>query len=169
MIKHKYEQNGQTIEVEYETGLSHTSEWLDQKDIAGWQVQLNTGQMVYEDDERPGFIPSAWERLCLHCKNTGEYIESMWIRFRDHVELVGTKEEGFYLFKEIRHHPSWKKPEFYYIAGILQDNIIKCQKWKLPEILVDSTENREIPGGVTNVLGLPALIRKPNDLSPKIP
>jgi len=160
MIKHSYTKDNELVEIEYETGLCYTPQWLEQNDSAGWQVQLNTGEMVYEDDDRPGFIPSAWERLCLHCNETGNHIVSMWIRFRDHVECVGTEKEGFYLFKEIRHHPSWEKPEFYYIVGVLQNDIIKCTKWKLPEVLVDSTEDREAPGGVTNVLGLPALIRK---------
>tara|TARA_R110000824_G_scaffold143199_1_gene310729 strand:+ start:2441 stop:2956 length:516 start_codon:yes stop_codon:yes gene_type:complete len=160
MIKHSYMQDNELVEVEYETGLCYSREWLEQNDSAGWQVQLSTGEMVYEDDDRPGFIPSAWERLCLHCSETGSHIESMWIRFRDHVECVGTEQDGFYLFKEIRHHPSWEKPEFYYIAGVLHDETIHCTKWRLPEILVDSYEKREEPAGVTNVLGLSALIRR---------
>lgn len=169
MIKHSYIKDNEEVEVKYETGLCYTPQWLEQQDIAGWQVELNTGQMVYEDDDRPGFIPSAWERLCYHCQQTGNYVVSMWIRFRDHVECVGTGEEGFYLFKEIRHHPSWEKPEFYYIAGVLSDDIIRCKKWKLPEILVDCEEEREAPGGVTNVLGLsPLITRKQNDLSAEV-
>jgi hypothetical protein len=159
-VLHKYVKDGQTFEIEYKTDLCYSPEWLQEKDIPGWQVQLSTGEMVYEDDERPGYLPSAWERLAYHCNKTGSYIVNMWIRFRDHVECVGSEKEGFYLFKEIRHHPAWKKPTFLYIGGYLEDDLIKCKKWKLPEIIVDETENRKLPGGNTVVLGLPALIRK---------
>jgi len=161
-VEHVYIQGQEIKKITYKTGLCYTSEWLDQHDIPGWQVELNTGQMVYEDDHRPGFVPSAWERLCYHCEHTGDYIKNMWIRFRDHVECVGSDEDGFFLYKEIRANPGWDKEVFLYIAGVLEGETIRCKKWKLPEILVDEVEDREAPGGITQVLGLPALIRKPN-------
>jgi hypothetical protein len=134
---------------------------LEENDTSGWQVQLNSGEMVFEDDDRPGHVPSSWERLCLHCAETGEYPVNMWIRFRDHVEPVGSDKDGYYLFKSLLHSPGWAKPNYYYIAGFLEDGVIKCTKWKLPEIIADETFDRAVEsGGVTNVFGLPALIRR---------
>jgi hypothetical protein len=166
-VEHVYIQDETIVKMLYSTGLCHSSEWLDQHDIAGWQVELNTGIMVYEDDHRPGFVPSAWERLCYHCDQTGDYIKNMWIRFRDHVECVGSDKEGFFLYKEVRANPGWDKEVFLYIAGYLEGETIKSKKWKLPEIIVDEEDEREAPGGITQVLCLPALIRK-KDVSTEI-
>ena len=148
--------------MELKTDISYSDDWLKQKDTTGWQVLLNTGKMVYEDDNRPGYYHSAWERLCLHCKETGEYPTDMWVKFRSHVEHVASNKDGFYFFKAILNAPSWKKQEDYYIAGYLENGIIKCKKWKVPEIIVYEEFERDPPGGLTPVFQLPALIRKPN-------
>lgn len=145
-----------------DTELSCNNSWAEEKDISSWQVKLNTGKMVFEDDDRPGLIPSSWERLCLHCKETGEYPVNMWIRFRDHIENVGKDKEGYFFYKSMMHSPAWEVPNFYYITGFLNRGQLQCTKWKVPEIIIDEEFTREPPGGYTNVYNLPALIRKPD-------
>jgi hypothetical protein len=167
MVKHVYIQDEEIVKIDYKTDLCYSPEWLNANDCPGWQVELNTGQMVYEDDGRPDYVPSAWERLAYHCSQTEDFIVNMWIRFRDHVECVGSDKEGFFLYKEVRAAPNWDKEVFLYIAGFYEDGVIKCKKWKLPEIIVDEEEEREAPGGITQVLGLPALIRK-KDVSTEV-
>lgn len=143
------------------TEISYSDDWLQQNDLTGWRVLLNNGKMVYEDDLRPGFIPSSWERLCLHCKETGEYPVNMWIAFRSHVENIGQDKDGYYLYKSILHSPGWEKPQNYYIAGYLEGDILKCKKWKVPEVIVESEFDRDFPGGMTPTFNLEATIRRP--------
>jgi hypothetical protein len=123
--------------------LCHSfDDFLDLKNEAIWFVDMASGLRVLQDDDRPGELPSAWERLIIHCQETGDHITNMWLRFRDHVEHVGKDKEGYYFIKSILCSPTMEAPNFYYIAGYLEDGIVKCKKWKVPELIVDKEFDR---------------------------
>jgi len=116
-------------------------DFLDLKNEAIWFVDMASGIKILQDDDRPGEIPSAWERLCIHCKESGDYITNMWIRFRDHIEHIGKDKEGYYFIKSILSSPM--NPSIYfYITGYLEDGVVKCTKWRVPELIVDKTFDR---------------------------
>ena len=129
-------------------------EWLKQKDKTLWIAETDQGT-VYQDDGRPGTNKPAWERLIL----SGLKIKSMRIQFRSHVEHVGEDKDGYYFINSIFYGFGMKKPNNYYICGYLENGIVKCKKWKVPELIIEEEFDRSIEDCGITESGLNLLIR----------
>lgn len=113
-------------------------DWLEDRDCPVWVAELSDGSLVYQDDGRPGFSISAWERLML----SGEKLVGLSARFRDHWVHMPKNMAGYYFIKSILAGPFMERPHHFYILGYLLDGVIKCTKYKVPELEIDEVFDR---------------------------
>jgi len=110
-----------------------------------WVVWLNNGTTVFQDDNRPGVEPhSAWNRLHSHCLYTGEYITSMQIKFRSNAYMLPQNADGYYFSKGVRAGFSNTKTLQLFFVGILNQGVLNVTCWKVPEMMKEKTEEREV-------------------------
>ncbi len=120
-----------------------------------WVAWLNSGLVVYQDDYRPNIEPpSAWARLYNHCKETGDYIINMQIKFRSNVKSLPANADGYYFSKGARGSFGQPKTHQLFFVGTVQHDVLNVTCWKVPEMLEEKTEERNI-----NEAGI-CLIRK---------
>lgn len=112
-------------------------DWLEDQDKAVWVADTNLGR-VYQDDGRPGFLYSAWERMII----AQPKITRLGLRFRDHYEWLPENKAGYYFIKSILKGPLMEKDFHYYIIGYLEDGVVKCKKFKIPELIIDEEFDR---------------------------
>lgn len=112
-----------------------------------WIVTLNSGLSVYQDDDRPGVEPrSAWERLGIYCKESGDFPVGMRVQFRSHVEHLPDNAAGYYFVNSVLG--SLHNPETYHffivgtLTGTREDGVITVREYKVPELIDISTETR---------------------------
>ena len=112
-------------------------------DQTGWWVELNDGQRAYMDDGRPGLQErSAWLRLIEYCKQTGLYPINFVIQFRDHAESLPAHAEGYFFSLGALGGTQMTETFSLFVTGYKVGNIVKVRKWKVPEIIVISDEDR---------------------------
>jgi len=109
-----------------------------------WIVKLSSGLAIFQDDLRPGVTPlSAWERLYNHCKDTGDYITSMKIKFRSNGHQLPENADGYYFSKGARGGLSLSRTIQLFFVGTLNQGILKVTCWKTPEMMPETTEERD--------------------------
>ena len=124
-----------------------------------WQVVLNNGENVFQDDGRPGEFPTnAWLRLKEYCEKNDLYIVDMNIRFRDNVYAKPSNMDGYNFALGVRGAFGSTVTMQLFFVGTLQTEVLKVQCWKVPEMLYEWTEERD-PEGTPE-----CLIRKNNTL-----
>lgn len=125
------------------------------RDRVRWVVLLSNGQMVYQDDDRPGIVePSAWKRLRNYCiDNEDVYIVKMWVQFRSNrilVEPEGEKAGGYFFCKSALGILGLGESEDYtyhaYTVGAIDatSGILTTTTWKVPELIPLETQTRDI-------------------------
>lgn len=108
-----------------------------------WIVWLSSGLAVYQDDGRPGFSKSAWERLHDYCKENNDYIVDMSFGFRDNKRSLPSKADGYFFCKGAMGCFGMKKTIQHYIVGTLKDNKLVVTRWRVPEMFEQETEQRD--------------------------
>ena len=121
---------------------------MRQQDLTRWIVTLDDDTIVYQDDAgegelRPGSDLSAWERLQNYCSKNNNYVVSMKLQFRSHIEYMPSNAEGYFFRRSILGglgKPNSDRPPdvFFYLVGILKDGMVNIQKWRVPELLLDT-------------------------------
>ena len=110
-----------------------------------WEVVLNDGTRVYQDDYRPGVSPpSAWVRLGKYCKANNLYIVDMYVRFRSNIKHVGSDCDGYYFCKGSRGSMGGDRTMQLFYAGTLVDDKLEVQCWKTPEMIIDGVSERDV-------------------------
>jgi hypothetical protein len=118
-----------------------------------WVVTLNDGNRVYQDDDRPEMNPkSAWERLGLVCEANKLYIVDMYLQFRSHLEHLPSNADGYYFAKSIMGSFGSDKNWHFYVVGTLKNGILKVDTWKLPELIINESEERSIEDAGINLI-----------------
>lgn len=121
-----------------------------------WMVTLNNGQDVYQDDGR--YEPfNSWTRLYYYCLNNNLYITNMQIGFRNNIKQLKPNKDGYYFCNIARGVFGIKKTFQLFLVGFLENEKLFLTKWKVPEMLMDTTEIRYPENTFT------CLIRKPNE------
>lgn len=120
------------------------------KDEPYWIVELNNGDKIYQDDNRPGFSLSAWDRLYDYCKNNNLYIKNIWIKFRSNIVSMPSDKDGYWFKKGLlagfrKDNGRRFKDVNFFIFGYIENNIMKVIKWRIPELIDWEYEDREIP------------------------
>lgn len=115
------------------------------RDRMRWVVTLSNGQIVYEDDNRPGLEESsAWKRLKTYCNSHNLYIVEMWLQFRSNRVLIEPKNAaGYYLIKAAIGIWGDTETHHVYVAGALVNGKIQTNRWKVPELVLLEKGMRE--------------------------
>lgn len=111
---------------------------------AMWVVELSDGEVVFQDDGRPGVKEhSAWIRLREHCEDNDLYIKSMKIKFRSNEIEIGTGDEGYYFCKGVSGQMFGGSTRHLYMAGALKNNgSLLVRSWLVPELIPEASEPR---------------------------
>lgn len=108
-----------------------------------WIATLNNGLIVYQDDNRPNY-ESAWLRLQKYCKENNLKITHIRCRFRSHWEHIPSNKDGYVFCKSALGDLSSGITIGYYNFGYLENGHFIFQKWRIPELLLDTTEERNL-------------------------
>lgn len=109
-------------------------EFLEDKTI--WIVELNNGEIVYQDDDRPGIEPpNAWIRLGHYVKEHNLRIVNMKINFRSNNFVLPSDAGGYYFAKGCGRAWGTKKTMQFYIVGVRVGDSIRCQWLRVPELI----------------------------------
>lgn len=129
------------------TSNSQNDEWLEEKHLsqAHWRVRLSNGEVVLQDDERPGVQPaSAWQRLAEYVSSQRLTIEALWLVFRSNVVRPLPEHAGGYFFRNSSFGSMvGGQTASFFLIGYLHDGILRVQKWKVPELLIAEQEFRD--------------------------
>lgn len=112
---------------------------------ARWEVKLNNGEKIYQDDGRPGVQPySAWRRLRKYCEENQLYIIEMLFGFRSNTYSLPSNADGYFFSHGSRGCFGSTRTIFLFHVGVLQNGILNVTCWKTPEMLKENTECRDI-------------------------
>ena len=112
-----------------------------------WIATLSDGTRVYQDDERPGLeTSSAWIRLREYLAERPELkIDNMVIQFRSNMIHVNDGPvDGFFFCKAALGSPVMPKTVGFFVVGTIKNGILKTRKYRVPELLLDCEEERDI-------------------------
>lgn len=112
---------------------------------ARWLVELNDGTLCYQDDGRPD-IPekSGWIRLHEYCLSTGKYIIGMYIQFRRETIALPANKDGYYFYNSALSWLNDNRTFYSYVVGYLENGKIYTKKYKIPELIVEDEDVREV-------------------------
>lgn len=100
-----------------------------------WIVNLSDGTTVYQSDDDPRLEEhNSWLCLKKHVEQNNLYIKDMILRFRDHVEVVGSNAEAYFFVHMILGNFVGYNQN-YFNAGILDNGLVKGYQWTIPEII----------------------------------
>ncbi len=121
-------------------------EYINDRDKTHWFVDLSDGTRVFGDDFRYGPDDRAWKRLRTYLYENSLYITKLWIRFRSHIELMGSSDIGYMFRNGVIASVATGENRERFVVGLIKDNKVHVQVWNVPEIqkCEDETEEREI-------------------------
>jgi hypothetical protein len=103
-----------------------------------WVVELRSGKIIYQDDERPGELePSAWRRLAAYLKTESEEISVGWLQFRSHrVQVFFPGASAYYMAKLAQK--SWEDADTThgFVTGEIRNGVLRVISWKGPELTI---------------------------------
>lgn len=125
--------------------------------LSMWRVRLNNGHYVYQDCWRRG--SSSWINLKSFCEAHRLYITEMRVSFRNCYHHLPSGADGYYFINSAGCIWGVEKTFHYYVVGILRDGIIQVERVRVPELIIEEQEIRQI-----NEETLECLIQKPLNL-----
>lgn len=127
--------------------------FIEDKDETIWIATLSDGRKVYQDDDRPEHTERrAWVRLQEFCKKNNLYVVSMTVKFRSHQEDTKKSSEGYFFRKGILGSFGSDKSIRFYLTGPIIGNKIHVTKWRVPEIIIEEEEIRDIEGNEDGII-----------------
>lgn len=118
-----------------------------------WIATLNNDEKVYCDDFRPGVVPeSAWLRLKSYCQENGLYIKDLIVKFRSNCIGVESGCDGYFFSKALRAYWGANKNINFFIVGTLKNGILVTSKYRVPELIFEYSEERDIDESKENLI-----------------
>ena len=109
-----------------------------------WIATLSNGEEIYQDDGREGAKPSsAWTRLKQYCDINDLHIESIKLRNKSHIEELGSGHDGYFFCKSAGALLFGDMTQHSFIFGALSGEKLSVRKWRLPELIPESVEERD--------------------------
>ena len=121
---------------------SFINQYADQNPI--WIAELSNGETIYQDDGRDEIEPSsAWLRLKSYCEKNSVSIVGMKIKNRSNIEdVTDTDAEAYFFCKGASAFMFSEETTQSFINGTLKDGNLHTRTWRLPELKVDHSDNR---------------------------
>jgi hypothetical protein len=118
----------------------------DEKDLPYWFVTLNNGETIYADDHRYGDNDKTIVRLKNYCKKNELQVKTVVLKFRSHGELALSlkDDESFFFRKKALGSFGDDKTSHFYLFGSVKDGIIKVQHWRIPELILEESDERDL-------------------------
>lgn len=100
-----------------------------------WIVNLSDGTTVYQSDDDPRLEGhNSWLCLKKYAEEKGLYIKDMVIRFRDHVEVVGSGADAyFFIHMVLGNFVGYS--QVFYNTGVMRGGLIRGNQWVIPELI----------------------------------
>ena len=113
-----------------------------------WIAHLSNGERVFQDDGRPEvYPPQAWLRLKDYCRQNGLRVVNLTLQFRSHHEApLPANATAYFFINKIAKVQTGPQIEFLLI-GHVENNKIKVQHWKVPELVCFGEDERPIEEG----------------------
>jgi hypothetical protein len=115
---------------------------------AHWVAELSNGETIYQDDSRPGESPpQAWFRLASYLKGTaGLRIVSLGLRFRTNrlKSILPANSDGYFFSRSAIGFLHQAGTLGFFMMGYLQKDKVMVSRWKVPELLLISEEERDV-------------------------
>lgn len=118
----------------------------DEKVMAVWFATLSNGQVVYQDDFRPGQTPpKAWDRLATYVAGSGLSITNLGMQFRTHVihNIVPPNAQGYYYRGAALRSIDTPNTINLVLVGALVDGVLDVETWHTPELILFDQETRD--------------------------
>jgi hypothetical protein len=110
-----------------------------------WEVNLNNNEHVVMDCDNINIsIRNSWLRLKNYCLMNDLYIVDMIIGFRSNIFSLPSNMDGYFFCKGVRGAFGVPKTMQLFFVGALQNGVLEVSCWKVPEMLKEKTENRNI-------------------------
>lgn len=101
-----------------------------------WIVNLSDGTTAYQSDDNPLMEHhNSWLCLKKYAEENKLYIKDMILRFRDHVEVVGSGAKAYFFVHMILGNFVGYS-QLFYNTGVLEGDTIKVNQWIIPELIV---------------------------------
>lgn len=138
--------------------------FIEDRDETIWFALLSDGRTVYQDDGRPELAEfSAWKRLKKFCEENHLFVKKVYIKFRSHTESMPESSDGYFFRYGAMGSPADDKLYKYYICGPIINSQIHVTKWRIPEIIVESTEVRDLEGNEDGIICSQEFRKKTSD------
>lgn len=122
-----------------------------------WVVELDNGEMVWQDDGRPGVEDSAWVRLKNYCEYHGFKIKNLKLQFRNNTPDVLYQGGDFFFSKLLRASfistKGTAKNSHYYLIGVTDGDKVMIDKWLVPALVVQESFERDRSECEENMIG----------------
>lgn len=105
-----------------------------------WIVTLTDNTVVYDDTGR---VDNAWLNLRAYCLENNLKIAKLSLRFRSHWEHLPVGQ-SYYFIKSVLGQFGTEHNVHYYNVGVYDGNKLINHKFRVPELLLESTEERKI-------------------------
>jgi len=110
-----------------------------------WWVELDNGEKVYQDDDRPSMDPSsAWLRLKQYCEEENVSIKTIYVKNRSVQKCVCSDGEGYTFCKAAGALMFGGETSHSFLFGEIKDGVYRVTKVNLPEMIIDRPEKRNI-------------------------
>ncbi len=112
-----------------------------------WLVELNDGTLCYQDDGRPDLPPTvvgSWIRLRNFCEVNNLHIKAMYLQFRRETVALPPGKDGYYFCNAVLSWLNDNRTFHYYVVGYVENGVVLTKKYKIPELIVEEEDTREI-------------------------
>jgi hypothetical protein len=126
------------------------------EDITIWIATLSNGEIIYQNDNKPeDKEPSTWKRMKKYVEENLLSITQLSLQFRDHMIHLPISPIANY-FAQGMMGELGKKMNHYYIFGYytlhLKENYLKCNWYKIPELIITQTLDKTITPNLENFI-----------------
>ena len=104
-----------------------------------WLVNLTDGRTIYQKDEDN----NSWLHLKSYLRGREVFISDMFLRFRDHWELVGRGCQGYFFVKSIIGNFIGYNQHMYKTGRLEDDGKVYTTEWIIPELMSHLEETRK--------------------------
>lgn len=109
-----------------------------------WIATLSNGETVYQDDILPDSTIPAWIRLGDYCRENELHVTCLELGFRRFRKKLPSNKEGYFFCKSLLGAMFSPVTLQYYTIGYVEKDIIHTQKWKVPELVLETESTRGI-------------------------